>query len=79
MKLVEKLKCHYDALLNSQTLPEKQVADFGQPRIRTYNECDDRVVDHQTGDKYSYHQTVSRGDISEIIGERCKKMLIQDV
>jgi len=77
-KLVKKLLDHY-ASLNSTDLPVEQVADFGQPRIRTYNECDDRVVDEQTGDKYSYRHTVGKGDISEIIDERRIKMLTGDL
>lgn len=44
---------------------------------RTYNENKDLVVDHLTGEKFSYKQTVGRGDLSEIIEARSKKLLTE--
>lgn len=73
-KMVNKLKEHYASLEKKQE-EKRQNADFGERRIRTYNEVDDRVVDEQTGDKYSYRHTVGRGDITEIIDERRKKVV----
>ncbi len=42
--------------------------------IRTYNECDDRVVDHDTGARYSWKQTIGKGKLEEIIDDRAKEM-----
>lgn len=38
--------------------------------IRSYNEPDDRVVDHASGEKFSYRQTVGKGDLSGPIEAR---------
>lgn len=47
----------------------------GNKVIRTYNECFDRIVDHETGKRYSYKHTVGKGDISVIIEERTKEKI----
>lgn len=44
---------------------------------RTYNENKDLVVDHLTGDKFSFKHTVGRGDLSEVIEARAKKLLTE--
>ena len=44
-----------------------------QGTTRTYHEPDDRITDHVTGDKFSYRQTVGKGDITEIIEARSRK------
>ncbi|MEK6883922.1 MAG: peptide chain release factor-like protein [Nanoarchaeota archaeon] len=41
--------------------------------IRTYHEPDDRITDHVTGEKFSFRQTVGKGDISEIIESKIRK------
>lgn len=48
--------------------PERYAA--GHHRVRTYHEPDDRVTDHDTGEQYSYRQTVGQKDISELIEDR---------
>lgn len=40
---------------------------------RTYNECENRVVDHETGEKFSFRQTIGCGDMSKLIESRLKK------
>jgi peptide chain release factor 1 len=67
-KLCQKLVDHY------VHKPEKQRI-ASTKTIRTYHECDDRVVDHETGRRYSYRQTVGKGDISDIIDERIRDVL----
>lgn len=39
----------------------------GQERVRTYHEPDDRVTDHRSGRKFSYRETVGRGDIEPLL------------
>ena len=53
-----------------------QVERFQAPQhvIRSYNECDDRIVDHDTKAKYSFHHTVGVGDLSKIIDDRARKL-----
>ena len=46
----------------------------GQTVVRSYNEPFDRIVDHQTGARYSFRQTVGRGDMSQIIEDRAVRM-----
>jgi len=74
-KMVKKLEQHYA----QKEVEREQTASFGTTRIRTYNECDDRVVDEQTGDKYSFKHTVGKGDISQIIEDRRIKMLTMSI
>lgn len=65
-KLTKKLVEHY--------IPDKQKERYEAPKetIRTYNQAEDRVTDHVTGNKYSYKQTVGKEDLSEIIEDRQK-------
>jgi peptide chain release factor 2 len=42
----------------------------GRKVVRSYNEPDDRVVDPTTGARYSYRQTVGRGDITQLVDDR---------
>jgi protein subunit release factor A len=72
--MVELLKEHYE----NEELERRMTADFGVKRIRTYNEHDDRVTDDEYGMQYSYRHTVGKGDISNIIEDRRKKMLLLD-
>jgi protein subunit release factor A len=37
--------------------------------IRTYNECENRIVDHQTGLKFSF----KKFELSDVIGEACER------
>lgn len=56
----------------SEIVP-RQVADRyagGHKVIRSYNEQDDRVVDHETGDRFSFKQTIGKGDMGPIIESR---------
>lgn len=66
-KLCDKLVQYYCKKENKSRLsaPDKV--------IRTYHEPDDRITDHVTGNKFSYRQTVGKGDISEIIENRILK------
>lgn len=72
-KMVKLLEEYYKA----QEKERQQTASFGAPRIRTYNECDDRVTDDEYGMQYSYHYTVGKDDISKIIEDRRRKMLTE--
>lgn len=65
-KLVKLLVAHYVAKQD----PERYAA--GQEVTRTYKETKDLVVDHLTGEKFSYHQTIGKGDMSEIIESRIR-------
>jgi peptide chain release factor 1 len=66
-KLANLLKVYYN---RDKGIKERYAA--GKGTTRTYNEPNDRVVDHVTKKKYSYHHTVGKGDISEIIEDRVK-------
>lgn len=50
----------------------------GNRVIRTYHEADDRVVDHDTGARYSYRQTVGKGRLHEVIEDRALEMAAQE-
>jgi protein subunit release factor A len=69
-RLVKKLIDHY-----------KDQANITQERntqtTRTYHSADNRVVDHITGQKYSYRQTIGNGDIGQIIEDRIRYQLTQ--
>lgn len=65
-RLVNKLMDFY----NKNEAQKLEPISFGGKYTRTYNECDDRVVDHVTGLQYSYRRTVGNGDISQIIKDR---------
>lgn len=67
-KLVKLLVAHYAPKL------EKERAQPSEKATRTYHEPRDTVIDHVTGEKFSYRQTVGKGDISEIIDNRRKKI-----
>ena len=45
-------------------------ASMGQKYTRTYKETKDLVVDHLTGEKFSYSNTVGKGDMSKLIEAR---------
>ena len=51
---------------------EKERFGASQETTRTYKETKDLVIDHVTGEKYSYKNTVGRGDISGIIEDRIR-------
>lgn len=42
----------------------------GQKVVRTYHECDDRIVDHDSKKEYSFKQTFGKNKMSKIIEER---------
>ena len=55
---------------------DKQRYAAGNERVRTYHEPDDRVTDHRTSQKWSYKQTVGRGEIGSIIDESAARARI---
>lgn len=66
-KLAKMLVAHY--------VVEDEKQRFGSTeRVRTYNEPDNRVVDHKTGMRYEYKNTVGKGDISQLIEDRRRKI-----
>lgn len=40
--------------------------------IRTYNESDDRIVDHDTGARYSWKATMGKNKMDEVIEDRAR-------
>ena len=52
-------------MVNFNDAPEKQ--GISNEIVRTYNEPGDRVVDHRTGEKWSYKKTVGKGNIAPIM------------
>lgn len=46
-------------------------------RVRTYHECDNRVVDHRTGEKWSYADTVGKGKLAEIIESTGQRLAME--
>jgi len=68
-KLVQKLIEHYDTKEKKERFPS------GDKVIRTYHEPDDRVTDHDTGKRYSYRQTISKGEMDEMIDDRARQLL----
>jgi len=62
-RLAKLLINHYFPKQGKNRFPSAQT-------IRTYNESSDRVVDHQTGKKYSYKQIID--DISQALEDRAK-------
>lgn len=66
-KLTKLLVAHYAPKL------EKERGPLQSKATRTYHEPRDTVTDHVTGEKYSYKQTVGKGDLSEIIQDRIDK------
>ena len=50
----------------------------GNEVIRSYNEPGDRVVDTVAG-RFSYKQTVGRGDMDLIIDSRAECMLLEEI
>ena len=70
-KLVDLLMDHY--MPKDDLRPRHDLSQM--KATRSYNEPDDRVVDHVTGDRFSYRQTVGRNDISKIIETRAIKVL----
>jgi len=69
-KMVDLLQQHY----STEEFERKNTAGFGGNRVRTYNEVQDRIVDEDTKEKYSYRQTVGKGDISDLIRDRALKL-----
>lgn len=65
-RLVKKLLKFY----GDKCSDERDIVTTSGETIRTYHECDNRVVDHVTGKKYSYAHTVGRGDISQIVWDK---------
>lgn len=39
----------------------------GHERVRTYHEPEDRVTCHQSGEKFSFKETIGRGDMDPLI------------
>ena len=68
-RLVKLLVAHYAPKY------DKERYAAGENVIRTYNESKDYVKDHDTGEVFSYRQTVGKEDLSEIIESRLHKML----
>jgi len=64
LKLADKLVAFYV----NQDDAERFAA--GERVVRSYHEPNDRVTDHGSGKRYSYRQTVGRGDLSRLIEDR---------
>jgi peptide chain release factor 1 len=62
-KLADKLVEHY-------VLQEKRERYGSTKVIRTYHEPDDRVVDMESGMRYSYKHTVGKGRLERVIEDR---------
>ena len=67
-KLVDKLVNHY------VKKPEKERFTCSLKTTRTYNEAEDRVTDHETGEKFSYRHTIGKGDMTDLIMSRFKRL-----
>jgi len=65
-KLCDKLVKHY--------VKSDVKVDINTNVIRTYNEPDNRVVDHDTGKKFSYKETVGKEKLDELIEHRIKNV-----
>lgn len=65
-KLVKLLVEHY------APKEEKTRGSLQEQHTRTYNESKNYVKDHISNKKYSYSETVGRGDISQIVQDRIK-------
>lgn len=46
----------------------------GNERIRTYHECDNRVVDHASGLTDTYQNVMIKGNVEDVILARAKAM-----
>jgi len=68
-KLVPKLV----ALYCKQDDVERYAA--GVEVVRTYHEPDDRIVDHETGARYSFKEVIGKGRASKMIEERACKLV----
>lgn len=55
--------------------PERYAA--GRERIRTYHEPDNRVVDHRTGGRWSFRDTVGAGDLATVIDETFQHLALE--
>ena len=51
---------------------EKERHLAGHERIRTYHECDNRVVDHASGETNTYVNVIVKGDMEKMIEARAK-------
>ena len=70
-KLCEKL-VQYHTQLEAEKHEEVTPTDR---RVRTYNECTNRITDHDTGDRYSYKDVMgSTNKFSEVVNARSKKL-----
>lgn len=56
---------------------KKERYEAGFEVVRTYHEPDDRIVDHSSGRKYSFKQTVGKGDISLLIEDRLRDIMLK--
>ena len=68
-RLADKLIEHFFP----KVIPERFSA--GSQVIRTYHEPDDRITDHDSGEKFSFRHTVGKGDVSELIESRIRFFL----
>ena len=46
----------------------------GNERVRTYHECDNRVVDHASGLTDTYQNVMIKGNVEDVILARAKAM-----
>jgi protein subunit release factor A len=46
----------------------------GNERIRTYHECDNRVIDHASGLVETYQNVIVKGDMDCVIAARAKSV-----
>lgn len=67
-------------MLVERYVGEEQKERFaaGEETIRSYHEPNDRVTDHDTGDTYSYKYTIGKGDMSDLIAERRRKLALKE-
>lgn len=49
----------------------------GKEVVRTYNECTDRIKDHDTGKEYSWKHTIGKGKMDQLIDERREELLMR--
>jgi protein subunit release factor A len=73
-RLADKLVAHY--------VKEDQRQRYGSTRVvRTYHKPDDRIVDHDTGLRYSYREVMGKGKATkaqEMIADRAYHMLMRE-
>lgn len=54
----------------------KERGEAGE-RIRTYHEPDNRVTDHGSGFRQTYHEVVDKGDLGQMIEARFRHMTLK--